>query len=120
MKDRSMDDFRRGALAAADAADMYNSASTHEYRLGDLILAKLNLRKQNPRSNKQCVRSAEEDAWLVGVAIALAEVHRRLLQGNDSSSVRAVAKAVGLTRASARGAGVAAFDLRELKKAGVP
>ena len=111
--------FQLGAKAAAAVADMYNASSSHPYRLGDCILAKLNIGKRKPRINKQPSR-IERDTWLIGFATALAEMHRRLLGGNDSQSVRAVAKNVGLTIKSARAAGVSAFDLRELKKAGIP
>jgi hypothetical protein len=82
-------------------------------------LGKLNIRKQKPRVNRSAARN-EHDAWLSGFAVALAEIHRQLLNGNDSSGVCAAARSAGLTLASARSAGVSAFDLKELKKAGVP
>jgi hypothetical protein len=111
-------DFKRGVKAAAGVADTYNSTSTHRYRLGDCVLAKLNIEKRKPRNNKHATRN-DRDAWLRGFATALAEIHRQLLGGNDSSGVCAVARAAGLTITSARAAGVSAFDLKELKKAGI-
>ena len=112
-------DFKRGAIAAASVADSYDSTSTHPYRLGDCILAKLNIRRGKPRINRRCPRN-ERDSWLSGFAVALAEIHRQLLHGNNSSGVCAAARTAGLTLASARAAGVTAFDLKELKKAGIP
>jgi hypothetical protein len=114
-------DFKRGAKAAADVAETYSSTSTHPYRLGDCILAKMNIGRRKPRINKLNKRPRNErDSWLIGFAVALAEIHRRLLNGNDSTGVREVARDAGLTIKSARAAGVSAFDLRELKKAGIP
>jgi hypothetical protein len=105
-------------MAAADVAATYDSTSTHPYRLGDCILAKLNVGRQKPRRNRQ-VQRHERDAWLSGFAIALAEMHRRLCGGNDSTGVCEVARVAGLTIEVARAAGVSAFDVRELRKAGV-
>lgn len=113
------DDFKRGVKAAADVAETYDSTSTHPYRLGDCILAKLNVGSRKPRRNRQVQRN-ERDAWLSGFAVALAEMHRRLCDGNDSTGVCEVARAAGLTIKSARATGVSAFDLKELKKAGIP
>ena len=45
-------EFRRGAEAAAAMAEQYNAGSSHEYRLDDCILGKLNLRDGKPRKNK--------------------------------------------------------------------
>lgn len=112
-------DFQCGVIAAASVAESFDSTSTHPYRIGDCILAKLNMRKQPPRRNRGCPPN-HRDAWLVGFATALAEIHRRLCGGNDSTGVREVARHAGLTVKSARAAGVSAFDLKELKKAGVP
>lgn len=61
----------------------------------------------------------EHAAWLAGFAVALAELHRQLLHGNNSSGTCAAARNAGLTIASARAAGVSAFDLKELRKAGL-
>lgn len=112
-------EYQRGAIAAASVVENYDSTSTHPYRLGDCILFKLNIRKQKPRVNRSAPRNAR-DSWQRGFAVALAEIHRQLLHGNDSTSVCAVARAAGLTRSSARAAGVDPFDLKELKKAGIP
>jgi hypothetical protein len=115
---KKLRDFQRGVIAAADVAAAYDSTSTHPYRLGDCILAKLNVGKRKPRRNRQ-VQPNKRDAWLSGFAVALAEMHRRLLNGNDSTSVCKIAEATGLTMKSARAAGVSVFDLKELKRAGV-
>ena len=112
-------EYHRGAIAAASIAETYDSTSTHPYRLGDCILAKLNIRRGKPRINKRCPRN-ERDSWLSGFAVALAEIHRQLLHGNNSSGVCVAARTTGLTLVSARAAGVSAFDLKELKKAGIP
>ena len=111
-------EFQRGVRAAADVARAYDSTSTHPYRLDDCILAKLNVGRRKPRKNRHVQRS-ERDAWLSGFAVALAEMHRRLLGGNDSTSVCKVAQEAGLTLTSARAAGVSVFDLKEIKRAGV-
>lgn len=111
-------EWQRGVLAAADVAESYDSSSTHPYRLGDCIAGKLNVRRQPPRRNKHARRN-DRDSWTIGFAMALAESHRRLLGGNDSTGVCEVARNAGLTLTSARAAGVSDFDLRELKKAGV-
>lgn len=112
-------EFQRGAIAAASVAETYDAVTTHPYRLGDCILSKLNIRKQKPRVNRRAPRN-EQDAWIAGYAAALAEIHRQLLGGNDSAGVRAAARAAKLSLAGARAAGVLSYDLRELKKAGVP
>lgn len=57
------------------------------------------------------------DAWIQGFAVALAEVHR---VGHHSSVVVDAARCARLTRRKAKAAGVADFDLRELRAAGVP
>ena len=111
-------EFQRGIIVAADVAAAYDSTSTHPYRLGDCIMAKLNVGSRKPRRNRQVQRS-ERDAWLSGFAVALAEMHRLLIRGNDSAGVCKVAGDAGLTLKSARAAGVSVFDLKELKRAGV-
>ena len=108
-------EFRRGIYAAAELAGSYNASSTHPYRLDDCILAKLNVRRAKPRRNAQTQRS-ERESWMSGYAVALAEMHRRLA---DSTGVCEVALAAGLTLKAARAAGVSAFDLKDLKRAGV-
>ena len=111
-------EFRRGVAAAAELAGSYNASSTHPYRLDDCILAKLNVRRAKPRRNAQ-VQRPEQQSWMSGYAVALAEMHRRLSGGNDSTGVCEVAFAAGLTLKAAKAAGVSAFDLKELKRAGV-
>jgi len=115
---KKQSEFQRGICVAADVARSFDSTSTHPYRLGDCILAKLNVSKRKPRRNRQVQRN-ERDAWLSGFAVALAEMHRRLFGGNDSTGVCEVARSAGLTLQSARASGVSAFDLKELKKAGI-
>lgn len=44
--------FKQGAEAAAAVADEYNSLSLHDHRLGDCILAKLNLREEPVQPNE--------------------------------------------------------------------
>lgn len=61
----------------------------------------------------------EEKAWIAGFSVALAEMHRRLLGGNDSTGVCEVARNAGITISTAKAAGVDPYDLKELKKAGV-
>lgn len=111
-------EFKSGAMAAASIAASYDASSTHPYRLGDCILAKLNVSKRKPRRNLRAQRD-EGTAWLSGFAVALAEMHRRLVGGNDSTGVCEVARVAGLTLQIARDAGVVAFDLKELKRAGI-
>lgn len=57
--------------------------------------------------------------WIAGFAVALAEMHRRLIGGNDSTGVCEVARNAGITIKIARESGVDPYDLKELKKAGV-
>lgn len=45
--------YEAGATAAAHLADQYNGSTTHEYRLGDCILGKMNIRKRRPRKNER-------------------------------------------------------------------
>ena len=108
-------EFQRGVVAAADVAASYDSTSTHPYRLGDCILAKLNVGKRKPRRNRQ-IQPNDRDAWLCGFAFALTEMHR---DGNDSTGIREVARAAGLTIKAARAAGVSTVRLKELKQTGV-
>lgn len=61
----------------------------------------------------------ENDEWLAGFAVALAEMHRLLIGGCNSSGVCEVARNAGLTLAKAKRARVADFDLKELRRAGV-
>jgi hypothetical protein len=61
-----------------------------------------------------------KNAWACGFGAALAEMHRRLLNGNDSTGVCEVSRQAGLALGDYRRAGLSAYDLRELRKAGVP
>jgi hypothetical protein len=53
-----LSEFQRGVVAAADVAAAYDSTSTHPYRLGDCILAKLNVGKRKPRRNRKVQSNA--------------------------------------------------------------
>lgn len=117
-KEQSRKDFVRGAEAAAGAAAQYNATSSHPYRIDDCILIKLNVKCGVPRPNK-AKQQRPDDAWITGFATGLAEMHRRLGGGADSTGVREAARGAGLTINRARLAGLSAYDLRELKKAGV-
>lgn len=57
--------------------------------------------------------------WICGFGLALAEMHRRLLGGNDSTGVCEVVRNAGLTLAKFKRAGLDDFDLKELRQAGV-
>jgi hypothetical protein len=113
------DPYKRGVLAAAAVAADYNASSTHPYRLDDCIACKLNaVSRVKPRKNKKRSQDPDE-AWTVGAATALAEMHRLLIGGGDSAGVRRVAAGCGLTLRRAKEAGVSAYDLGELRRAGV-
>jgi hypothetical protein len=110
--------FKRGVEAAAGVMEggAFNATTTHPYRLGDVILCKLNqTTRKMPRKNRRHIEHPR-DAWLAGYAVALAEVCR--LSRNDSVVTEA-AKAAGLTMAKAKRAKVAEFDLKDLRKAGL-
>lgn len=108
--------WRAGVQAAAHIADEYNGSTTHDYRLGDCILGKLNaVARAKPRKNERRIQDPKE-AWLHGFAVALAEVHR--LSGNSSGIVEA-ARVAQLTLAEAKKAGTDPYDLRELRRAGI-
>jgi len=112
-------EFARGARHAADIAEGYDASSTHSHRLGDCILAKMNLRDEPPRINKQRL-DRPDDAWRRGFATALAGMYRQLAGGSDAAGVRRVAAAAGVCLDDLRDAGAAALDIRALKSAGVP
>lgn len=113
-------DFVRGARAAADVVAAYNVATSHPYRLDDCLLIKLNVKCGTPRPNR-AKQPQPEDMWFRGLAAGLAAMNRRVIggKGADATGVRDAARAAGLTLARARVAGVPAYDLRELRKAGV-
>lgn len=58
--------YEAGAAAAADHADQYNGSTTHEYRLGDCVLGKMNIRKGKPRKNEQRILSHKELLEILG------------------------------------------------------
>lgn len=109
--------LREKLCMALDEVDRLRTTRDHS-RLDDCILAKLNIREGKPRINRKA-KPSDRDAWQVGFATALAEMHRRLIGGADSKSVVAVARGAGVTIRSACAAGASAYDLKELKRAGV-
>lgn len=62
---------------------------------------------------------AQQDAWLAGFAVALAEMHRQLVNAGHDAALCRVARDAGLTLAEARRVGVSQSDLDRLAKAGV-
>lgn len=106
------DAWKRGAEAAAGLAAEY--ATTHQYRLDDVILFKLNLRDGKPRPNKRKVEDPKE-TWICGFALALAEMHRL---GKNSSQVCEVVRDAGLTIGQIKKAGCDPYDWKELERAG--
>lgn len=64
-------------------------------------------------------KAREENQWTCGFGLALAEIHRLLIGGNDSSGVCEVVRNAGLTLAKFKRAGLDDFDLQELRRAGV-
>lgn len=62
----------------------------------------------------------ERSAWVRGFSTALADVHRCLLRGFGSREVVVVCRAASLTLSEAKRCGVSSYDLRELRRAGVP
>jgi len=109
-------DWIKGVEAAASLASEYDSSSTHEYRLEDCILCKLNVTNlKKPRRNRDRLQHPNF-AFTAGMVLALAEVHRMY---GCSSTIVSVAKDAGITLAIARASGVDAYDWRELRRAGV-
>jgi hypothetical protein len=58
--------YETGAEMAAAVADQYNGSTTHEYRLGDCILGKMNIRKGKPRKNEDRILSHKELVEILG------------------------------------------------------
>jgi hypothetical protein len=113
------DGYRRGAASAADVADGFNASTTHAHRLGDSILAKLNLRPGKPRPNASRIEDPRA-AWIRGFAAGLTEMNGRLLDGADPTGVRESARAAGLTMEDFARAETSVHDLKMLRRAGVP
>ena len=110
--------YKHGVEAAAGVLDGggFNATTTHEYRLGDVVLCKLNQTKRDkPRRNTKCLQSPE-DALAQGYALALALMARAT--GNHTAGCE-VARAGGNTIAECRRVGVDAYDIKALRKAGV-
>jgi hypothetical protein len=108
-------DYIAGVQEAASIADNYNSSTTHLFRLGDCILGKLNLRKGKPRRNQKAIKTSKQ-SFAAGMALALAEINRKF---DRPSMVLEVAKEAKLSLKELRAAGVDAYDLKELRKAGL-
>lgn len=113
------DEFSRGARAAAEIADGYNQVTAHDHRLGDCVLARLNLRADPPRRNRHRI-DPPRDAWLRGFAEALDLVCRYLSPGAAAPGVRAAAAARGVTLGHLRDAGVPPSRVASLRRSGVP
>lgn len=109
-------DFKRGVESAASIASSFNSTSTNEFDLGEVILCKLNvIKKKRPKKNtKRC--EDPKDTLVQGMALALAEVHR--LAGN-TATVCEVARNAALSISILKKSGVDPYDWKELAKAGV-
>lgn len=106
-------EFKRGAKAAAAIAQSYRT--THDYRLDDCILGKLNIGRAKPRKNKAQIM-APTTAETLGFIAALAQV---AAQSVDRQAVRLVARDAGITLELARKLKVFPGDIRMLKRAGV-
>lgn len=65
---------------------------------------------------RDAARKPRDDAFIAGIILALAEVHRA---GASDSAVVAVVRDAGLTLSRAKAAGADPYDLTELEKAGV-
>lgn len=111
--------YDRGAADAAELADGYNGSTTHGHRLGDCILAKMNLRRHAPRRNATKI-DAPEDTWMRGFATGLVEMHGRLAQGADAAGIVSACRAASVNLSDLRRAGVPSADLARLRRAGVP
>lgn len=75
---------------------------------------------KNCRRGRSLQRQNEDAEWIRGFATALAEIHRLLAGGNNSEGVCEIARNAGLSLKGLERAGLSDFDLRELRKAGVP
>lgn len=62
----------------------------------------------------------EKKAWVQGAVCMLAEVHRLLLEGNDSIGIRRICHGADITLSLAKKCDVNEYDLNELRRAGVP
>lgn len=107
--------YERGVKVAAELAGDYDSSSTHPYRLEDCILGKLNVpgAPLDARRNKHAKKNNVDDSWDRGFGIALAEVNRRWAH---PTLVAAIVRDEGLTIAKFKKAGLAEFDLKQLRK----
>ena len=110
-------EFVLGALVAATHASSYDASTTHRYRLGDCVLAKMNLRQAAPRRNQRRLDDPR-DCWILGFAAALSEVVQ--FAGADPASIRRIAREAGLTLGELRRAGVLPGIISPLRRAGVP
>lgn len=108
--------YRDGATHAADIADQYNSSTTHDHRIGDCVLAKMNLRRARPRRNGRKLPSAADverrvdEAMIRGIALALSD-------DTDRTRVQRVCRGAGLTVADFTRAEVPDSILGNLRRA---
>jgi len=110
--------YERGARAAADVAAQYDPYTSHDYRLGDCVLGKLNLRQRPPRKNRRRLPTTS-DARLHGFLIALVELARYPGHGDPKDMLR-VARDAGVTLAEARRVGAGPRELVILRRLGIP
>lgn len=85
-------------------------------------ITSIGIRDLSVERTRRSMRESEatKGEWIAGFAVGLAEMHRLLIGGCDSSGVVNVARNAGLTLLRAKRAGVSDFDLKELRRAGVP
>lgn len=76
--------YQYGILVAAELASEYDGSSIHGYRLGDCILAKLNLLKGEPRKNKRSAK-IEEALTRLERKISSLEGTMRLMAGKSGA-----------------------------------
>lgn len=102
--------WKAGVRAASDVADNYNSVVLHDYRLGDCIAGKLNARNGKPRRNRQRPEPLEQ-TLVRGIVLGVAEMLRVC---HDQQAAYHALTSAGITRESAKKAGVMDTDLDEI------
>jgi hypothetical protein len=116
-----IDDFKRGVEAAAGVLELggFNAVTTHPFRLGDVILCKLNqTARKKPRRNKVRLEDPK-DALVRGFAMGLAGMHAQLILAGHDEGLCRLAREMRLTLAEAKRVGVMEIDLARLRAAGV-
>ena len=109
--------FKSGVEAAAGVIEMFNSTTTHPFRLDDVVRCKLNVtRRVKPRRNKKAAHLPHH-AWLHGFVDAIVELCRNHHQYRVAL---ALAHRHGITIERCKNAEVSAYNLREMKRLGVP